>query len=1260
MFQKRETETKNGSFVVPREKADKPALDGDFCFGKFDPTEGNKAREEIRCDSDVCKEFGAEDGEDVALDRLGFRRRTVVCSDLGCDWNDWYVRVTSLLTVMAFNWIRPRSMPDIEPTEERIWREIDRCDFTQSSSIRDRLSWHQEMLMDRDTYAGLFLRSPRFPVFDSELPVGYDPTDWVITLRLRHSDGGSLGRIVEGLSYGTQDVLQPAADLAEHTGTIRLLSYSLSRHEIREQQYDSVFGSPFRMLKGYISWARHVLRAHHEVLKQAGVYRAIYASLFDYSRLSYGWLQALAEHWDSVTNTIWIGPNEMTITLWDLHLVSGLPILGTPYEECIPPDYDLFSRQPAGHSRRGEFMYLEGLHQCLAHYCRLQRQRGRRRGAIVPLDVWIESFLVQEAYVLLVAQPHNPFGMGLQSPGLSSVGTFEPVSVDETHPIFARGVSEQMSLVAFVATWLCSFVFPSQDRSFRPSTLLMASLIASGRQVSLAPAVLAHIYYGFGQISASYGRRQRMVEVPWHYVHGWVHMHVEGAFSCAESPGYYSDNFFPLLIQLARAISATDRAWIRLFFFAPLYVAGRFRLVYRSLVGDLPSRSLGVSLLDSLTERGRPTLLSRSGFVPIASYFVSMRPGWLCYRRDCSIVLEGYNPNRAARQFGFVQATPLDGLPALPGVIDHRQLSSLSFSVCLEVASMTWAFLLRLGTGSRFCIAPVDSPTGISHLRLVWIRHTFSSFFELGFQRYSRRVRGSGRPRDFLESRDCAPVYAESFKVHGRRRRRSPEPSTRCDDPALSYGRRPLSPSFDRGRPRSKTLYEQTASWQAPTDAQEISHTLSVSPTLEPAGLDTAHAFMDLHAFPSSDIGGGLFPELQPSGLTPASSAPYTNLSPALSIGSPSHQPSSSDLHIGDHSSTEIPSITVTASGASGDVGDHTAGGPSGLVVELVVSSPTLSDSTWVVIGDSLGELSLDAQCTCSGSTQLLPRSNADDTTTELVTHPSLTRVVSGCSSGGSSPGVTSHLSGWQSVAFVEDFCFTGLELSYFESRSIFRARRSFNWRWPRGVQYAITALRVLLQRVDLNALPDLFSFHMEACLLLDFAASCGLRGSLLQMWELFCHTVEFGLLQLDYASRRLSYIILTDLEAEARATWDRMRIARFDLDFGLQNLHHCQRDISGEQMVLLGIEAELRALKLRERVLLERREEVRAVATHTEEDFSLIAAEVKHLEDRFSFSTEEFDLARRRLELAQEQRAMLQDRLFRVRQQISNIQFRL
>ncbi|KAH0448140.1 hypothetical protein IEQ34_021940 [Dendrobium chrysotoxum] len=42
----------------------------------------------------------------------------------------------------------------------------------------------------------------------------------------------------------------------------------------------------------------------------------------------------------------------MTITLWDLYVISGLPILGVLYEECIPVDYDLFNHRPVGQQRR--------------------------------------------------------------------------------------------------------------------------------------------------------------------------------------------------------------------------------------------------------------------------------------------------------------------------------------------------------------------------------------------------------------------------------------------------------------------------------------------------------------------------------------------------------------------------------------------------------------------------------------------------------------------------------------------------------------------------------------------------------------------------------------------------------------------------------------------------------------------------------------------------------------------------------------------
>ncbi|KAI0516062.1 hypothetical protein KFK09_008734 [Dendrobium nobile] len=661
---------------------------------------------------------------------------------------------------------RSSSLSRTEPSEEDIWKEIDAYDLSQSASVSDRLYWHREMLVDRDIYDGLFTRSPRMPCFDSDLP---------------------------GLSYGDQDILQPAADLAEPTGVVKLLSYQLLHHEIEEPHRDPMFGSQVQTLTGYVRWARYTLQRHQEVLKQAGVYEAIYISLFDYSRLSSSWLQSIIEYWDSATNTCWVGPNEMTITLWDLCTISGLPILGIPYEECIPIDYDLFSRRPAGQQRRDP------------------------------------SALVTE-----IGRIQDPFDRRPHDTEQYLKDLFEPGSVDGLHHISARRYSHDVLLISFVATWLCYFVFPSQNRVFRPSTLLMASLIASGRRVSLAPTVIAQIYRSLGQICTTYGSGQCSVEIPWHYLHGWMHIHVAGAFSCPELPGYFTERHFPSLLQLARATSYTDRAQIRLFMFAPLQMTDRYRLIYRSPLGSLPLQCFGVPLVDSQSEKRTLTLLSRSGYIPIASYFISMRPGWICYRQHGSVILEGYNPNRAARQFGLVQATPLDGLPVVPGIVDTRQLGSLPLSVRLGVASMTWDFLLRLGTGSRFYIPHIDAPTGISHLRLAWIRHTFSSFIEMGIRVYSRKARRQ-RPSEYSSvPQSHTTVHKETSKLDDRKRKRSPEPTFRHGGPVVKD--RPISPPTDRGHPRHRFSNDVPVSIH-------ISADLPSSPILVPNTLPTPRGF---------------------------------------------------------------------------------------------------------------------------------------------------------------------------------------------------------------------------------------------------------------------------------------------------------------------------------------------------------------------------------------------------------------------------------
>lgn len=192
----------------------------------------------------------------------------------------------------------------------------------------------------------------------------------------------------------------------------------------------------------------------------------------------------------------------------------------------------------------------------------------------------------------------------------------------------------------------------------------------------------------------------------------------------------------------------------------------RFALVHQPDIGGLPDDALGVELIDASDRRGRHALLFGRRSPSVAEYFVSMRPGWLCYRFGQSVALEGYHPNRAARQFGFSQVSAYDGLPFIPGVADRRQLGSVPLETRLYAASMMWGHLLRFGTGAIFRLAPPDSRTGVEYVRLTWLRLSYAPLLEHGARRYERRVRELGLPRaqrSHRSSQQAGTSYGSAF-----------------------------------------------------------------------------------------------------------------------------------------------------------------------------------------------------------------------------------------------------------------------------------------------------------------------------------------------------------------------------------------------------------------------------------------------------------------------------------------------------------------
>ncbi|KAI5338187.1 hypothetical protein L3X38_017458 [Prunus dulcis] len=84
-------------------------------------------------------------------------------------------------------------------------------------------------------------------------------------------------------------------------------------------------------------------------------------------------------------------------------------------------------------------------------------------------------------------------------------------------------ISTEGKLTAFLAFFLSKFALPSKGSRIRPETFYMASLMARGIKVPIAPTVLGYIYHGLGEtVPCSRGPGTSLAYFPVHYVIGWM------------------------------------------------------------------------------------------------------------------------------------------------------------------------------------------------------------------------------------------------------------------------------------------------------------------------------------------------------------------------------------------------------------------------------------------------------------------------------------------------------------------------------------------------------------------------------------------------------------------------------------------------------------------------------------------------------------------------------------------------------------------
>ncbi|PIN21566.1 hypothetical protein CDL12_05730 [Handroanthus impetiginosus] len=91
----------------------------------------------------------------------------------------------------------------------------------------------------------------------------------------------------------------------------------------------------FQYIKGYWEWTEDVLSLCRHKLDAAQIYDFVYASLFTYGR-NFEVMKVFFEAWCPLNNTLLTSLGELSISLWDLHSLAGLPLTGSLYDEVIP------------------------------------------------------------------------------------------------------------------------------------------------------------------------------------------------------------------------------------------------------------------------------------------------------------------------------------------------------------------------------------------------------------------------------------------------------------------------------------------------------------------------------------------------------------------------------------------------------------------------------------------------------------------------------------------------------------------------------------------------------------------------------------------------------------------------------------------------------------------------------------------------------------------------------------------------------------
>jgi len=175
------------------------------------------------------------------------------------------------------------------------------------------------------------------PFRDSLLDNRLTDSCWSVesTRDIQSSDGVITSRRILKLGsplFASSTPSQEATPLLRHRITDGTLSWG---------NFSPCFSDSF-FIPCYWEWLEDVLGRNKERLVEWRLYHGLYASLFSYD-MSANIFKSFCELWCHTTNTFCTESGDMSISLWDMWVIGGLPADGSYYEEVIPSARELLA-----------------------------------------------------------------------------------------------------------------------------------------------------------------------------------------------------------------------------------------------------------------------------------------------------------------------------------------------------------------------------------------------------------------------------------------------------------------------------------------------------------------------------------------------------------------------------------------------------------------------------------------------------------------------------------------------------------------------------------------------------------------------------------------------------------------------------------------------------------------------------------------------------------------------------------------------------